>query len=58
MPHDQVQKIEVLTPQDHPWGMTQATECKSRLKCFVSFICDKTHKVWFKIFEIDLEIEI
>ena len=29
-----------------PWGMTQATEWKSRLICFISFICEMTHKVW------------
>ena len=31
-----------------PWGMTQVMEWKSRLLCFISFICKKTHKVWFK----------
>ena len=36
------------TPKSHPWGMTQATKWKSRLICFISFICEKTHKVWFK----------
>ena len=35
-------------PKSHPWGMTQATESKSRLICFVSFICENTHKVWYK----------
>ena len=35
-------------PRSHPWGMTQATEWKSRLICFVSFICESTHKVWYK----------
>ena len=38
------------TPKSHPWGMTQATEWKSPLICFISFNCEKTHKVWFKIF--------
>ena len=36
------------TPKSDPWGMTQAREWKSRLICFISFICEKTHKVWFK----------
>ena len=36
------------TPKSHPWGMTQAAKWKSRLICFISFICEKTHKVWFK----------
>ena len=36
------------TPKSDPWGMTQATEWKSCLICFISFICEKTHKVWFK----------
>ena len=36
------------TPKSHPWGMTQAAKLKSRLICFISFICEKTHKVWFK----------
>ena len=35
------------TPRSDPWGMTQATECKSCLICFISFIC-----------EIDFVIEI
>ena len=51
MPHDLVHKIKFLTPstpKSHPWGMTQATEWKSRLICFISFNCEKTHKVWFK----------
>ena len=33
------------TPKSDPWGMTQARELKSRLICFISFICEKTHKV-------------
>ena len=41
-----------------PWGMTQATEWKSCLICFVSFICEDTHKVWYKIIKIDFVIEI
>ena len=36
------------TPMYDPLGMTQATEWESRLICFISFICEKTHKVWFK----------
>ena len=36
------------TPKSHPWGMTQVAKWKSRLICFKSFICEKTHKVWFK----------
>ena len=35
-------------PKSHPWGMTQATELKFRLICFVSFICENIHKVWYK----------
>ena len=46
------------TPKSHPWRMTQATKWKSHLICFLSFLCEKTHKVWFKIFEIDFVIEI
>ena len=38
------------TRKSDPWGMTQATEWKSRLICFISFISEKTHKVWFKKF--------
>ena len=41
-------------PPNPPWcpqvpslGMTQAAVWKSRLICFISFICEKTHKVWF-----------
>ena len=37
-----------VTPKSHPWGMTQAAKWKSRLICFISFICEKTHKIWFK----------
>ena len=33
-------------PKSDPWGMTQATELKSRLMCFLSFICENKHKVW------------
>ena len=36
------------TPKSDPWGMNQATEWKSRLICFISFICEKAHKVWLK----------
>ena len=53
MPHDHVHKIKFLTPQ-HPQVpnpgacMTEGTEWKSRLICFISFICEKTHKVLIK----------
>ena len=33
--------------------MTLATEWKFCSKCFVSFSCENTHKVWYKIYEID-----
>ena len=36
------------TPKFDPWCMTQARKWKSRLICFISFIWEKTHKVWFK----------
>ena len=36
------------SPQIPPLGMTQAVEWKSRLICYISFICKKIHKVWFK----------
>ena len=36
------------TPKSDPWGMTQVREWKSRPICFMSYICEKTHKVWFK----------
>ena len=55
MLHDHVwRKIIVWPPwypsaqKSHPWGMTQGTEWKSRLICLVSFICENTHKVWYK----------
>ena len=35
-------------PQVPPLGMTQAAEWKSHLICYISFICEKIHKVWFK----------
>ena len=34
-------------PQVPPLGMTQAVEWKSCLICYISFICEKIHKVWF-----------
>ena len=34
--------------KSHPLGMTQATKWNFRLICFVSFICENTHKVWYK----------
>ena len=43
-------------PKSNPWGMTQATELKSCLICFVSFICENKHSI--KIFKIDFVIEI
>ena len=54
-------KIKFLTPQYPqvpPWGMIQATECKFRLICYISSICEKTHKAWFKIIEIDFVTKI
>ena len=55
IPHDHVWKKKFFdalgtpsVPKSHPWGMTQGTEWKSRLICFVSFICENTHKVWYK----------
>ena len=30
-------------PKSDPWGLTQATELKSHLICFVSFICQNKH---------------
>ena len=36
------------TPKSQPWGMTEAVEWKSHLICFISSICEKTHKVWFE----------
>ena len=38
-------------PQVPPRDMTLATECSI---CFLSFICENTHKVWYKIFKIEL----
>ena len=35
-------------PQVPRLGMTQAAEWKSRLICYISFICEKNHKVLFK----------
>ena len=36
------------TPKSHLRAMTQAAEWKSHPICFISFICKKIHKVWFK----------
>ena len=66
MPHDHVWIKKIFdplctpsAPKSDPWGMTQAKEWKSRLICFVSFICENMHTVWYeKIFEIDFVIEI
>ena len=35
-------------PKVPPLGMTQAAEWKSSLICYISFVCKKIHKVWFK----------
>ena len=35
-------------PQVPPLGMIQGHKWKSRLICYISFICEKIHKVWFK----------
>ena len=35
-------------PQVPPLGMTQVAGWKYRLICYISFICEKIHKVWFK----------
>ena len=35
-------------PQVPPLGMTHAAEWKSRLICYIPFICEKIEKVWFK----------
>ena len=35
-------------PKVPPLGMTQAAEWKFRLICYISFICEEIHKVWFK----------
>ena len=53
MQHDHIWKIDPLhghpsAQKSQPWGMTQATEWKSRLICFVPFICENTYKVWYK----------
>ena len=46
-------------PQVPPLGMTQAAEWKSCLICYISFICEKIHKVnGLKTFEIDFVIQI
>ena len=52
MPHNHPKRPKVL-----PWGMTQATEGKSRLICFASSFYEYTHKVWYKNLEIDFIIE-
>ena len=41
-------------PQVPTRGMTLATEWKFCSICFLSFICENAHKVWYKIFEIDI----
>ena len=53
MPHNHVWNFfdplgTPSTPMFDPWGMTQATEWKSRLVYFVYFICENKHKVWYK----------
>ena len=50
--HDSVNFF--LTPwaphalKSHPGAMTQATEEKSHMICFVSLICENIHIVWYK----------
>ena len=44
------------TPKSHPCGMYQATKWKSRLICYISFICEKALKIGLKTFEIDFII--
>ena len=62
-PHDHIWKY-LLIPWAHqrpkvtPWGMTRVTEWKSSLICFVSFICENTHKFGIKIFVIDMVTKI
>ena len=66
MPHDHVWKKKFGppwappggAPKSHPWGMTKVTEWKSRLICFVSFICTTHTKFGIKIFEIDMLTKI
>ena len=47
-PHPQVFYPHNFYSTSHPWGMTQVTEWKFRLICFMSFICENTNKVWYK----------
>ena len=58
MANSHAQVFDKSTPKSHPWGMTQATEWKFYSICFISIICENTHKVWYENFEIDLVIEI
>ena len=47
----QIPTLKFLNPQhpkSHPLGMTQATEWKFSLICFISLICENTHKVCYK----------
>ena len=37
-----------IMPKLHPWGMTQAKDRTSRSLCFISFICENTHKFRYK----------
>ena len=55
MPHDHVRKNNLFctlgypgVPKSQHWDMTQASEQKSHLICFISSICKNTHKVWYK----------
>ena len=65
LPHDYVWKHKCLTPwaphcpKVPPLGAWPRWQWKSRLICFVSFICKKTHTQFgIKVFEIDFVIEI
>ena len=55
IPHDHVWIFFFFDPLGTPsapksrrFGMTKGTEWKSHLICFVSFICENTHKIWYK----------
>ena len=50
IPHDLFQKITFLTPstpKSQTLGHGPGDLIKSRLICFISIICEKTHTVWF-----------
>ena len=42
------------TPQSHPGAWPWQQNENSVQYVFLSFICENTHKVWYKIFEIDM----